>query len=206
MHNGALATLEEVMRHYERLAAGELQPLVGKLAFYVRYSKAHFGARGGGAADDVEVMVAFMQALTGTQRAARPEGCSRLGWGGAAMRTDPPGLYPYELRSVSILKDHRSLTGSSDANQVIGVISGHTIEDHSGTTIFCCCGNLHEFIGIAMCCIKTKTSSSIGNLEQVVYGHFPKAHRCFSYGEVGSACAYQPTIRCQVSISSLAFL
>ena len=29
MHNGALATLEEVMRHYERLAAGELPPLVG---------------------------------------------------------------------------------------------------------------------------------------------------------------------------------
>ena len=74
MHNGALATLAEVMRHYERLAAGELQPLAGKLAFYVRYGKAHFGARGGGAADDVEVMVAFMQALTGTQRAARPEG------------------------------------------------------------------------------------------------------------------------------------
>jgi len=53
---------------------GELQPLVGKLAFYVRYGKAHFGARGGGAADDVEVMVAFMHALTGTQRPARPEG------------------------------------------------------------------------------------------------------------------------------------
>jgi hypothetical protein len=69
-----LATLEEVMQHYERLAAGEQQPLAGKLAFYVRYSKAHFGARGGGAADDVEVMVAFMHALTGTQRAARPEG------------------------------------------------------------------------------------------------------------------------------------
>jgi hypothetical protein len=74
MHNGALATLEEVMRHYEHLAASERQPLVGKLAFYVRYGKAHFGARGGGAADDVEVMVAFLQALTGTQRAARPEG------------------------------------------------------------------------------------------------------------------------------------
>jgi cytochrome c peroxidase len=82
MHNGALATIEEVMRHYERLAAGELQPLVGKLAFYVRYGKAYFGARGGGAADDVEVMVAFMQALTGTQRAARPEGVQppRLWW------------------------------------------------------------------------------------------------------------------------------
>ena len=79
MHNGALATLEEVMRHYERLAAGELPPLVGKLAFYVRYSKAHFGARGGGAADDVEVMVAFMQALTGTQGPPGQRGCSRLG-------------------------------------------------------------------------------------------------------------------------------
>ena len=62
------------MQHYEILAAGERRPLVGKLAFYVRYRKAHFGARGGGAADDVEVMVAFMHALTGTQRAARPEG------------------------------------------------------------------------------------------------------------------------------------
>jgi cytochrome c peroxidase len=74
MHNGALATLEAVMQHYERLAAGEWQSRVGKLAFYVRYGKAHFGARGGGAADDAEVMVAFLQALTGTQRAARPEG------------------------------------------------------------------------------------------------------------------------------------
>jgi cytochrome c peroxidase len=81
MHNGALTTLEEVMRHYERLAAGEQQPLVGRLAFYVRYGKAHFGARGGGVADDIEVMVAFMQALTGTQRAARLEGVQppRLG-------------------------------------------------------------------------------------------------------------------------------
>jgi len=74
MHNGVLATLEEVMQHYERLAAGERQPLAGNLAFYVRYGKAHLGARGGGAADDVEVMVAFMHALTGTQRATRPEG------------------------------------------------------------------------------------------------------------------------------------
>ena len=73
------------MQHYERLAAGEQQPLVGKLAFYVRYGKAHFGAHGGGAADDVEVMVAFMQALTGTQRAARLEGVQtpRLGQGRA---------------------------------------------------------------------------------------------------------------------------
>jgi cytochrome c peroxidase len=85
MHNGALATLADVMQHYENLAAGERQPLVGKLAFYVRYGKAHFGVRGGGEADDAEVMVAFMQALTGTQRAAKPEGVQppRLGQGRA---------------------------------------------------------------------------------------------------------------------------
>jgi cytochrome c peroxidase len=86
MHNGAFATLAEVMQHYERLAAGERQPVVGKLAFYVRYGKAHFGARGGGVSDDIEVMVAFMHALTGTQRAARPEGVQppRLRPSGAA--------------------------------------------------------------------------------------------------------------------------
>ena len=66
------------MRHYERLAAGELQPLTGKLAFYVRYGKAHFGARGGGAADHVEVTAAFMYVLTGTQRAARPQAANAL--------------------------------------------------------------------------------------------------------------------------------
>jgi cytochrome c peroxidase len=67
MHNGALATLAEVMQHYELLAAGERHALVGKLAFYVRYRKAFFGARGGGADDDVEAMLAFMHALTGKQ-------------------------------------------------------------------------------------------------------------------------------------------
>lgn len=66
MHNGALATLAEVMQHYEQLAAGERQALVGKLAFYVRYRKAFFGARGGGADDDIEAMLAFMHAFTGT--------------------------------------------------------------------------------------------------------------------------------------------
>jgi hypothetical protein len=39
--------------------------------------------RAGEVADDVETMVAFMQALNGTQRAARPEGVQppRLGQG-----------------------------------------------------------------------------------------------------------------------------
>jgi hypothetical protein len=47
------------------LAAGERRPLVGELAFYVRYRKAFFGARGGGQAEDISAMVAFMQALQG---------------------------------------------------------------------------------------------------------------------------------------------
>jgi hypothetical protein len=53
------------MQHYELLAAGERRPLVGELAFYVRYRKAFFGARGGGQADDLPAMMAFMQALQG---------------------------------------------------------------------------------------------------------------------------------------------
>jgi cytochrome c peroxidase len=63
MHNGVFATLEEVLHHYELLAAGERQPLVGKLAFYVRYRKAFFGERGGGMAEDTAAIVAFMHAL-----------------------------------------------------------------------------------------------------------------------------------------------
>jgi cytochrome c peroxidase len=64
MHNGALVTLADVMQHYELLAAGERHALVGKLAFYVRYRKAFFGLRGGGADDDIDAMLAFMHALT----------------------------------------------------------------------------------------------------------------------------------------------
>ena len=63
MHNGVFTTLNEVMQHYELLAAGERQPLVGTLAFYVRYRKAFFGERGGGAAEDHAAMIAFMHAL-----------------------------------------------------------------------------------------------------------------------------------------------
>ncbi|WP_089936305.1 cytochrome-c peroxidase [Candidatus Entotheonella palauensis] len=66
MHNGALPTLEDVMQHYELLAAGERRPLVGELAFYVRYRKAFFGAQGGGQAGDIPAMLAFMQALQGS--------------------------------------------------------------------------------------------------------------------------------------------
>ncbi len=66
MHNGSLTTLKAVMQHYELLAAGERQPLVGELAFYVRYRKAFFGVQGGGQAADIPAMLAFMQALQGT--------------------------------------------------------------------------------------------------------------------------------------------
>jgi cytochrome c peroxidase len=66
MHNGALASLEAVMQHYELLAAGERRPLVGELAFYVRYRKAFFGVKGGGRAEDIPAMIAFMHALQGT--------------------------------------------------------------------------------------------------------------------------------------------
>lgn len=65
MHNGALTTLEDVMRHYEQLVAGEVRPRVGSLAFYVRYRKAFFGASGGGSEEDIPAMLAFMQALVG---------------------------------------------------------------------------------------------------------------------------------------------
>jgi cytochrome c peroxidase len=65
MHNGALATLADVMQHYAQLAAGERRAVVGTLAFYVRYRKAFFGPQGGGEPDDIEVMLAFMPALTG---------------------------------------------------------------------------------------------------------------------------------------------
>ena len=54
------------MQHYELLAAGERRPLVGELAFYVRYRKAFFGGQGGGTPEDLPAMIAFMYALQGT--------------------------------------------------------------------------------------------------------------------------------------------
>lgn len=77
MHNGALATLEAVMQHYELLAAGERRPLVGDLAFYVRYRKAFFGVRGGGQAEDIPAMIAFMQALQDTSQDSDENGSKR---------------------------------------------------------------------------------------------------------------------------------
>lgn len=64
MHNGVFDTLEDVMRHYETAASGDHEPVVGELAFYVRYRKAFFGPRGGGAADDIDAVVALMAAFS----------------------------------------------------------------------------------------------------------------------------------------------
>jgi cytochrome c peroxidase len=72
MHNGAFATLEAEMAHYEELAKGTISPLVGELDTDVRKGATLFGA-GGGEADDLANMVEFMRALTGSQRAA-PKG------------------------------------------------------------------------------------------------------------------------------------
>jgi len=66
MHNGAFATLEAVMAHFEALAQGTIAPLAGELDTDVRKGAFLFGA-GGGEADDAANMVAFMQALTGSQ-------------------------------------------------------------------------------------------------------------------------------------------
>ncbi len=63
MHNGVFTTLADVMRHYEATASGDHDPVVGELAFYVRYRKALFGPRGGGEAGDIEAMVALMGAF-----------------------------------------------------------------------------------------------------------------------------------------------
>jgi len=67
MHNGAFATLEAAVTHYEDLAKGSVTPLVGELDSDVRQGTIRFGA-GGGEADDVANMVEFMKALTGSQR------------------------------------------------------------------------------------------------------------------------------------------
>jgi len=66
MHNGAHATLEQAVGHYEDLAKGTVTPLAGKLDSDVQQGKLRFGA-GGGEAEDVVNMVEFMKALTGSQ-------------------------------------------------------------------------------------------------------------------------------------------
>ena len=66
MHNGALATLEAVMAHYESLAKGTITALAGELDSDVPQGTILFGA-GRGEADDIANMVEFMKALTGSQ-------------------------------------------------------------------------------------------------------------------------------------------
>lgn len=66
MHNGTLPSLGTVVAHYEELAKGAITPVVGELDVYVRKGTILFGA-GGGETDDVSNMIAFLQALAGSQ-------------------------------------------------------------------------------------------------------------------------------------------
>jgi len=77
-------------------------------------------------------------------------------------------------RPFSVFEDDRSLTGSGDADQILGVVPSHTREDHRGAACFCGGGNLHEFIRIAMGCVKTKPAASISNAYQVIHRYFPQ--------------------------------
>ena len=79
MHNGKFATLEAAVAHYEDLAKGAVTAVAGELDSDVQKGTILFGV-GGGEADDVANMVAFMKALTGSQRSGPKGG------------VDPPGL------------------------------------------------------------------------------------------------------------------
>jgi len=66
MHNGKFATLGKVMTHFEALATGAIKPLIGNLDQRVAKGAVFLGFAGG-QADDVQSIVEFMKALTGTQ-------------------------------------------------------------------------------------------------------------------------------------------
>lgn len=65
MHNGKFATLGDVLSHYEALAKGTETPVVGKLDPKLVRGVFVVGA-GGGSPEDVNNLVGFLKALTGT--------------------------------------------------------------------------------------------------------------------------------------------
>ena len=67
MHNGKFDSIRSAVAHYEDLAKGAIRPVVGELDADVKAGTMLFGA-GGGEPDDVANMVAFMEALSGSQR------------------------------------------------------------------------------------------------------------------------------------------
>jgi len=66
MHNGKYAALGKAVSHFEDLAKGTLNPVVGKLDQRVKTGAFKFGG-GGGSPEDMKNMVEFLKALTGTQ-------------------------------------------------------------------------------------------------------------------------------------------
>jgi cytochrome c peroxidase len=66
MHNGVFAKLEELFSHLEKLAKGEVAPVVGVLDPLVAKGQLLFGA-GGGEPEDMKNLAEFLKALTGSQ-------------------------------------------------------------------------------------------------------------------------------------------
>jgi cytochrome c peroxidase len=66
MHNGKYAALGKAVSHFEDLARGTLNPVVGKLDQRVKKGAIKFGT-GGGTPEDMKNMVEFLKSLTGTQ-------------------------------------------------------------------------------------------------------------------------------------------
>lgn len=66
MHNGVFSLIEDAVAHFEKLAKGAAEPVVGTLDPLLVKGRLLFGA-GGGEAEDLKNMTEFLKALTGTQ-------------------------------------------------------------------------------------------------------------------------------------------
>jgi cytochrome c peroxidase len=65
MHNGAFATIDDSVAHFEKLAEGAAAPVVGTIDPLVAKGTILFG-HGGGQPDDLKNMTEFLKALTGS--------------------------------------------------------------------------------------------------------------------------------------------
>ena len=66
MHNGAFATIDDSVAHFEKLADGTASPVVGTIDPLAAKGRLLFG-RAGGQPDDLKNMTEFLKALTGSQ-------------------------------------------------------------------------------------------------------------------------------------------
>ncbi len=73
MHNGKFATLGKAIAHFESIARKTVKPPVGELDQQFLKGSFLFGG-GGGEAQDIENMVEFLKALTGTQLSSPAQG------------------------------------------------------------------------------------------------------------------------------------